>query len=186
MARQIETPAKKENSIYMACLRGRPGQGTEYSDPMNAASRDRLQVNHGLGGEQADLPLLLSVLTYHRDLIDHVHRLTGALTAGDFEALVIWCELARQCGDGVGGAMCPVPLHDLVTATAIPRETVRRKLERLAALGHVTRIDRGWVLHAAQLVGPQRHPIDDAARRVRDALASDASAKPGGTGQTAS
>jgi hypothetical protein len=152
---------------------------------MSEDPRDGLSVNHASSRGPEDLPLLLSVLTYHRELIDHVHRLAGTLTAGDFEALVIWCELSRQCGHGVGDAMCPVPLHDLVTATAIPRETIRRKLERLAALGYVARMDRGWVLRTDPLPDPLRLPIDATVRRMRDVLMSDPSAKLDGTGQTA-
>jgi hypothetical protein len=145
-----------------------------------------LPGNHDAGPEPAVLPLVLSVLACHRDLIDHAHRLAGRLTAGDFEALVIWCELSRQCGDGVGSALRPVPLHDLVAATAIPRETIRRKLERLAATGQVCRSGRGWVLSPVPLPAPHGVPTAETARHLRDALAASAGAKSRGDGRPAS
>ncbi len=152
---------------------------------MTAARPTRPLPRRESGSAQTDLPLVLSVLADQRDLVDHAHRLAGVLTEGDFEALVIWCELSRHCS-AEGAQAHAVPLHDIVTATAIPRETVRRKLERLAALGHVARMDRGWVLRAAPRASVGCTASEAAADRIRDALAPGGERKTGGAGAAVS
>lgn len=44
----------------------------------------------------------------------------------------------------------------IAAATGIPRETVRRKLKRLATLGYVVKKDRGYVLAPGMLQEPDR------------------------------
>lgn len=115
-------------------------------------------------------PVLSVILS--RPLIGHLQHLAQRVTDGDFESLVIWGELAHLClahllADPADPQQllaglsllaedprqaCPIPLRTLVDASGIPRETVRRKLERLASQGHVRKERGGWVIH------PQAHP----------------------------
>jgi hypothetical protein len=121
----------------------------------------------------------LETLLLSRDLVDHVQRLTWMLTGGDFEALVLWCELACRCGAGAGGgrarttasaAPSPTLLRDLAQATGVPRETARRKLEKLSTQGHVRRLGAGWVVCVEHLDDSGRDAAHTTARRIRAAI----------------
>lgn len=118
------------------------------------------------------------------DLVAHVRRLTWLLTDGDFEALVLWCELAcrsaRDRGEPDGAPITapqPTLLRDLVDATGVPRESARRKLERLAARGRVDRLGNGWVVRLASLDPPRRAMAQDAARRIHAAMGAAGAAR---------
>lgn len=126
-------------------------------------------VAAGAEGAQAlpveQVPPVLAV-ALSRPLIGHLHHLAHWATAGDFETLVIWGELtyrslAHLLDDPADpqaltralarlsrepGSARPVHLHHLVQASGIPRETVRRKLERLAEQGRARRIQGGWLI----------------------------------------
>ena len=74
----------------------------------------------------------------------------------------------------------PVRIRDLVQITGRPRETIRRKLERLEADGRVLRLADGYVLNVAS-VDPQMRALSVdgvrrfmAASRVIDAALHDA------------
>lgn len=84
-------------------------------------------------------------------MIDQAWVLARQLTDADFEALVIWQQVERMTKASVGdaGQAGPAFLCHLAEAIGIPRETVRRKLEKLAAQGHVQRCGGGWVVTAA-------------------------------------
>jgi hypothetical protein len=102
----------------------------------------------------------------NRFLIDHMLRVGRLLTENDFEMMVIWGVLAHQNiahlmppgsvptailserGRLVDEAVIrPLKLRDVADITRIPRETVRRKLERLAANGFAKRLpDGGWIV----------------------------------------
>ncbi len=124
-------------------------------------------------------PSELELVLRSHDVVDHVRRLTWLLTDGDFEALVLWCELA--CHDGpaarppsraaADGAR-PLALHELVEATGIPRETARRKLARLAALGRAERRGSGWVAGLAALDPARRALARESAGQLHAALAA--------------
>lgn len=113
------------------------------------------------------------------DVVEHVRQLTWVLTDGDFEALVLWCELAchgarhraAPGGEPTAGAR-PMLLRELVEATGVPRETARRKLERLAARGRVDRRGSGWVARLAQLDPDRRELAQASAQHIHDALAA--------------
>ena len=101
----------------------------------------------------------LVAFVMNRFIIDHLLRSGRRLTGNDFEALVIWGVLAHQNvahlmppgslptailtekGRLAGAAegMRPLRLRDIAQITGIPRETARRKLERLAAERYVER-----------------------------------------------
>jgi hypothetical protein len=118
-------------------------------------------------------PSLMAV-ALTRPLIGHLHGIARQLTGGDFEALVLWCEVAHRSVahllvrgadasallDGLGRVVAepalaqPVTLRELTAATGIPRETARRKLERLAAQGHLRREAGGWVIGPERLLLP--------------------------------
>ena len=102
----------------------------------------------------------------NRFIIDHMLRCGRQLTGNDFEALVIWGVLAHQNVahlmppgslptailnekgrlDGHAERLRPLRLRDIAQITGIPRETARRKLERLAADRYIQRTSRGWVV----------------------------------------
>jgi hypothetical protein len=109
-----------------------------------------------------------SLLGYiaNRFLIDHMLRVGRLLTENDFEMMVIWGVLAHQNVAHLmppgsvptailsergrlpdDSAIKPLKLRDVADITRIPRETVRRKLERLAVNGHAKRLPcGGWVV----------------------------------------
>ena len=108
----------------------------------------------------------LVAFVMNRFIIDHMLRTGRRLTGNDFEALVIWGVLAHQnvahlmppgslptsiltekgrLADAVKG-LRPLRLRDIAQITGIPRETARRKLERLAAARYVERRPDGWVV----------------------------------------
>lgn len=120
-------------------------------------------------------PVLTVVLS--QPLVSHLHHLAQRVTDGDFESLVIWGELAHRClahllSDPTDpqqwlaglsqlardpGQARAIHVCTLVDAIGIPRETVRRKLERLAAHGNVRRLPGGWVI-CPQAHSPPRDP----------------------------
>lgn len=109
----------------------------------------------------------------NRYLIDHMLRCARQLVDGDFEALVLWGVLAHQniahlmppgalptavlnekgrVGD-YQTRLRPMLLRDISAITGIPRETARRKLEKLANLGFVERAGSAWIV-SGQRVDP--------------------------------
>jgi DeoR/GlpR family transcriptional regulator of sugar metabolism len=59
-----------------------------------------------------------------------------------------------------------VRVRDLAQITGRPRETIRRKLERMEAAGRVKRVVNGWVLDVAA-VDPQMQALTmDGVRRL--------------------
>jgi hypothetical protein len=65
----------------------------------------------------------------------------------------------------------PVRLRDLVQITGRPRETIRRKLDKLQADGRIVRVVDGWVLDVASVDEEMRAFSVDAARRFMEAAA---------------
>lgn len=99
----------------------------------------------------------------NRHILDHMRRITVELGM-DLEMALIWGTLAHlnvmsalppdsdlmavldDNGLAKFGKLEPVRLSDLAQVTGLARETVRRKLERLHALGKVERTDSGkWL-----------------------------------------
>ena len=99
----------------------------------------------------------------NRHFIDHLLRV-GRQTGDDYEAMLIWGVMAHQNvahllppgSDPTSvlnergrlpspGAKRPLRLRDLAQITRIPRETVRRKLEKLEQAGWIVREDDGWL-----------------------------------------
>ena len=65
----------------------------------------------------------------------------------------------------------PVRIRDLVQITGRPRETIRRKLDRLEATGRVRRVVDGYVLNV-EAVGPEMRQLSvDGARRFMETAA---------------
>ena len=120
----------------------------------------------------------------NRFLVHHLLRMARQ-TNGDFESLVIWSSLALQntaslLGPGARPLTALQPdgtfpdtllranglrSSDLAQITGIPRETVRRKLERLQTSGRVKRHDDGrWHVVAASLSPEMRDFMRETAR----------------------
>jgi hypothetical protein len=59
----------------------------------------------------------------------------------------------------------PIRLRDLCQITGRPRETIRRKLERLLAQGRILRVEGGFVLNAASVDEAMRALAVDGVRR---------------------
>ena len=73
----------------------------------------------------------------------------------------------------------PVRIRDLVQITGRPRETIRRKLDRLEATGRVLRVVDGYVLNVESVDPEMRQLSADGARRFMETSAVMA-AGPGG------
>lgn len=95
----------------------------------------------------------------NRHLVDHMRRL-GQDLGLDLETAMIWgilshLNVSRALPPGaspadvlnpdglLASAIHPVRNTDVVQVSGLPRETVRRKLERLRELGKVERLDDG-------------------------------------------
>ena len=103
----------------------------------------------------------LVAFAMNRHLAQHMRRVSRALDA-DLESVFVWATLAHlnamnialpgmdpleapTIGDAMLQALHPVRLTDVVQVTGLPRETVRRKLERLRDQGRVERLpDGSW------------------------------------------
>ncbi len=103
----------------------------------------------------------LVAFAMNRHLAQHMRRVSRALDA-DLESVFVWATLAHlnamnialpgmdpleapTIGDAMLQAQHPVRLTDVVQVTGLPRETVRRKLERLRDQGRVERLpDGSW------------------------------------------
>jgi hypothetical protein len=134
---------------------------------MSAAPRLARPVLDPPGDFDAAFDRAFVLITYamNRFLVDHMLRVSRQLTGNDFESMVIWGVLAHQnvahllppgsfpsdvldeagrlqAADGLR----PLRLRDIVQITRIPKETARRKLERLAAQHWIERVDGGWVV----------------------------------------
>ena len=65
----------------------------------------------------------------------------------------------------------PVRIRDLVQITGRPRETIRRKLDRLEATGRVLRVVDGYVLNVESVDPEMRQLTADGARRFMETSA---------------
>jgi hypothetical protein len=125
--------------------------------------------------------------TMNRFIVDHMLR-AARLFDNDTEALVLFGVLshlnvahllppgsrpsttldARGTVPDSQPSLKPVRLRDLAQITGRPRETIRRKLERLEADGRVLRLADGYVLNVAS-VGPDMRALTmDGARRLME------------------
>lgn len=141
-----------------SCAPGLPGAAGEFS---------------GATPPEYERAFSIVAFTMNRFVIDQVLR-ASRLFDNDIEAMVIFGALAhmnvahlltpgvrpseRLGADGRIPDLQPklraVRLRDLVQVTGRPRETVRRKLERLLAAGRVRRVEAGWV-YSTDTVGPE-------------------------------
>jgi hypothetical protein len=122
----------------------------------------------------------------NRHMIDHMLRAARLLDDGDFESLVLWGILAHQnvahlmppgsipaavlteTGNvpDVEVRLRPLLLRDLSAIAGIPRETARRKLERLARQGFVERSGRAWVVSTRRLEPDLREHTRESVKRL--------------------
>ncbi len=133
-----------------------------------------------------DAAFSLVAFSLNRYVIDHMLRAARRFTDGDFEMLVLWAVLAHQNVTHLmppgsmpttvlteGGRvpddvhrMKPMLLRDLTAITGIPRETVRRKLEKLAARRFVERRGRAWVISTERFEPDLREFTRESTRRM--------------------
>jgi predicted transcriptional regulator len=138
-----------------------------------------------------DRAFSLVAFIMNRHLVDHMLR--SARSFGiDFETMTIWAVLAHQnvahlmppgsmptamlndrgrLPDERASGLRPVRLRDLSQITGIPRETVRRKLEVLAAAGWLLKTDDGWLLNRDKGEAELREFSRETARRFLAAAA---------------
>lgn len=137
--------------------------------PMKLSSKDHARVAslRNLASFEKAFDRSFSLLAYisNRFLIDHMLRVGRLITENDYETMVIWGVLAHQniahlMPPGTVPtavltergrlanveAMKPLRLRDVAAITGIPRETVRRKLEKLAKNRYAKRVEDGWVV----------------------------------------
>jgi hypothetical protein len=133
-----------------------------------------------------DAAFSLVAFALNRFLIDHMLRSARLLTDGDLEMLVLWGVLAHQNvthlmpPGSVSAAVLtengrvpddeqrlrPMLLRDLTAITGIPRETARRKLEKLALMRFVERRGRAWVVSTARFESDLRSFTRESTRRM--------------------
>lgn len=133
-----------------------------------------------------DAAFSLVAFTLNRYLVDHMLRAARQLTEGDLEMLVLMGVLAHQnvthlmppgsvptevlAEDGRvpddAQRLRPLRLRDLTAITGIPRETARRKLEKLAHLRLAERRGRGWAISTERFETDLREFTRESTRRM--------------------
>lgn len=126
----------------------------------------------------------------NRFVIDQVLR-ASRMFDNDVEAMVIYGTLSHLnvahlippgsrpstalSRDGrvsdVQSKLRPVRLRDLVQITGRPRETIRRKLDKLQTEGRIVRVVDGWVLNVASIDRTMQTYTADAVRRFMQSAA---------------
>ena len=149
-----------------------------------AAAHVQPSLNDPEGAFDRSFSLVAFIMNRH--VIDHMLRCTRQLVDGDFEALVVWGVLAHQNVahlmppgtlpaallnergrvDDYQGRIRPMLLRDIAAITGIPRETTRRKLEKLATLGFVERVGNAWSVSAQRLEPDLREFTRESIRRL--------------------
>ena len=172
---------------------------TQADEPIDATPTD--PASAGLpGGQRTDLSTLppeylrafgVVAYTMNRFIIDQMLR-AARLFDNDTEALVLFGVLShlnvahlllpgtrpstalneRGSVPDSQPQLRPVRIRDLAQITGRPRETIRRKLERLEATGRVLRVVDGYVLNVASVDPDMRMLSLDGARRFMEAAAT--------------
>lgn len=130
----------------------------------------------------------LIAFTMNRFIVDHMIRAARHFE-DDTEALILFGMMAHlnvahlmppgsspsSVLDATGHVpdsqpqLKPVRVRDLTQITGRPRETIRRKLERLEQQGRVLRVANGYVLNSASVDQPMHELTVDGVRRFLDA-----------------
>jgi hypothetical protein len=171
----------------------------------------------GLPGERHDRPgeasepytRAFSVVAFamNRFIVDHMLR-ASRMFEGDVETMILFGVLSHlnvahivppgtRPSDALDDAgmvpgdlqpmLRPIRLRDLVIVTGRPRESIRRRLERLHATGRVLKVADGWVLNLASVDDALRAATIDGVKRflatasVIDAALEDAARALDGT-----
>jgi len=133
-------------------------------------SEDVAQTNHNLTPTDFDQrfqrAFALLAFTVNRHMVDHMRRICVELSL-DLETAQIWgtlvhmnmlpnlalgtnpMEVLDELGRNKSITLTAVRLAELTQVTGLPRETVRRKLEHLQALGKTERTDDGKWIHCS-------------------------------------
>lgn len=152
----------------------------------------------GLPGETAARPgdtpaeywraFSIVAFTMNRFVVDQVLR-AARMFDNDIEAMILFGTLSHlnvahlvppgsRPSDALDASgrvpnaqsrLRPVRLRDLVQITGRPRETIRRKLDKLQADGRIVRVVEGWVLNVASVDDAMRAHSVDGVRRFMEA-----------------
>lgn len=150
------------------------------------------EIHSGVEGVPAEYWRAFSIVafTMNRFVIDQVLR-ASRMFDNDVEAMVIFGTLShlnvahlvppgstpsktlspQGSVPDSQSKLRPVRLRDLVQITGRPRETIRRKLDKLQAEGRILRVVDGWVLNVASVDLPMREHSVEAAQRFMQAAA---------------
>lgn len=137
-------------------------------------NRSRVPKSLGLSSEQFDAAFErgfgLMAFVLNRHIMNHMRRICVELDM-DPETALTWGTLAHmnnlphlplnadpidvlnEVGMKRDAALQPIRLAQLAQITGLPRETVRRKLERLRALGKVDRDESGGWFYVRSGIG---------------------------------
>jgi hypothetical protein len=112
--------------------------------------------------------------TANRHLIEHMIRVRRSLGI-DYDTMLIWgvlahlnvahmlppgkskslIEIENEHKDPITG-MRPLRLRDLEQVTGLPRETIRRKLNKLQKKNFILKAEDGWIFNR-DAIGPEMH-----------------------------
>lgn len=153
--------------------------------PKNADKAPELDPGGVAFDAAFDQSFSLIAFTLNRHLIDHMLRAMRELEV-DFESLVLWgllshLNVAHLVPPGSGPTILlndrgrlkadskelrPMRLRDLEQVSRLPRETVRRKLNKLKEQGYVTQVAAGWLLDTSRVDPSLREFNRETARRT--------------------
>lgn len=153
-------------------------------NPYRAAQAGDNSLNDPEGAFDRSFSLVAFIM--NRYLIDHMLRCARQLVDGDFEALILFGVLAHQNAahlmppgtlptavlnergrvDDFQGRVRPMLLRDISAITGIPRETARRKLEKLATMGFAERSGKGWSVSAQRMEPDLREFTRESIKRL--------------------
>lgn len=149
--------------------------------------REKPELDPGSRDFDAAFDQSFSMIAFalNRHLIDHMLRAMRELDV-DFESLVLWGLLSHlnvahliPPGSSPGlvlnevgrlkeapAGLRPMRLRDLEQVSRLPRETVRRKLNKLRELGYVRQVEAGWVLDPTRVDPSLREFNRETAKRT--------------------
>lgn len=161
------------------------------TDPRDPGLPGETRNRPGETPSEYDRAFSLVAFTMNRFIVDHMLR-ASRLFERDTETMILFGVLSHlnvahllppgtRPSDSLDASgqpaldpqpmLRPVRLRDLVVVTGRPRESIRRRLERLRATGRVLHVDDGWVLNVASVDDALRSITLDGARRFMETAA---------------
>lgn len=172
-----------------------PSSDPESADPGPPGLPGGPEAPHGDVPIEFDRAYSVLAYTMNRYLVDHMLRASRHFDH-DIETVVLFGVLShlnvahllppgtrpsdRLARDGIvpgdpQSRLRPARLRDLVAVIGRPRETVRRRLERLHAEGRILKVDDGWVIDVTRVEELRALTLDSARRFIATATAMVAS-----------